>query len=103
MEYKSNCRACDHKHWNYVCNWQVRKTGRIDLKPVFTNLWGLSAGLHTHGKDEDGKDATFSLHPNFYKNEEFEYMQETDCGCKCYIPSENLEFLEWKYDESSGK
>jgi hypothetical protein len=37
------------------------------------------------------------------REEAFEYNQETECGCRFYVPSENLEFLEWKYDESLNK
>lgn len=100
MLYNSPCKACDHKHDGLVCNWQVRKTGRIDLKPVYTDLWGLNAALHTHGKDEEGKEVIFSSHLNTYKEVEFEYIQETDCGCRYYVPSDNLEYLEWKYERS---
>lgn len=97
VEYKSPCRACDHKHQGYTCNWQVNKVGTIKLKPTYSTLWGLLPG-HTHSEEDVSKieyDAS-----NLYKEETFEYRQEVDCGCKCYIPSENLEFVEWKYNES---
>jgi len=102
VSYNSPCRACDHKHDGEICRWQIHKTGRIELKPVYSDsLWGVGPALHQHGKDEDGKETTFKLYPNTYKDETFEYKIELDCGCRCYIPSENLEFLEWKYNEST--
>jgi len=101
MEYKSPCRACDHKHFDYLCNWQVHKTGRIKLRPVYSEgLWDLAAALHQHGKDDSGEETIFRQHLDTYKLETFEYEQETDCGCRVYIPSDNLEFLEWKYEQS---
>ena len=102
MSYNSPCKACDHKHDGFICNWQVNKTGRIELKPVYSDsLWGLGSALHHHSRDENGKDVIFEARINTYKDETFEYKQEMDCGCKCYIPSENLEFLEWKYNASN--
>lgn len=101
MDYKSSCRACGHKHFDYICNWQVHKTGRIKLRPVYSEgLWGLTAAIHTHGLDDD-EDHISNHVINTYKLETFEYEQETDCGCMIYVPSDNLEFLEWKYNESS--
>lgn len=101
VSYKSSCRACDHTHYGLTCTWQVHKIGHIKLKPIYSEgLWGINSALHVHGKDEEGKDINYPYHPNTYKDETFEYTQETDCGCRCYIPSDNLEFLEWKYDES---
>jgi hypothetical protein len=103
IEYKSTCKACAHKHPNYICNWQVQKTGRIELRPVYSDsLWGISAALHQHGVDADGHDFISSPRINTYRDETFEYRQETDCGCMFYVPSDNLEFLEWKYDESKS-
>ncbi|MGH7974924.1 MAG: hypothetical protein ACREBR_05315 [bacterium] len=101
-EYKSSCKACAHLHQGYICNWQVHKTGRISLKPVYNGgLWGIGNALHQHIKDENSKEIdSYPAHVDIYKSEQFEYEQETDCGCKCYIPSENLEFLEWKYSQS---
>jgi hypothetical protein len=103
VSYNSPCRACDHKHYDrLVCNWQIHKTGHIKLKPVYSEgLWGLGSALHHHGKDEDGKDVISSARINTYKDETFEYEQEVDCGCRYYVPSDNLEYLEWKYDESN--
>lgn len=83
-----------------VCNWQVQRTGNIILKPIYSEgLWGIGNALHIHGKDEDGKDTVYPYRPNTYKYESFQYAQETDCGCRFYVPSDNLEFLEWKYEE----
>lgn len=102
MEFKSSCRACGHLHLDYICNWQVRKTGRISLKPYYSvSLWGIENALHIHSKDDQNKDVIYSSSLNTYKNETFEYEQETDCGCKCYTPSDNLEFMEWKYEQST--
>jgi hypothetical protein len=103
MEYKSACRACDHKHFGCVCNWQTHKAGHIKLRPLYSEgLWGLTAGLHVHGTDDEGKatSAVFQQYLNTYKQESFEYEQETDCGCRFYVPSDNLEFVEWKYSQS---
>jgi hypothetical protein len=79
VEYKSPCRACGHKHESSHCNGIVKEKGIIKLKPFTYRLWD-----DEHG-DKQG----------------FEYEMEFDCRCKCYIPSENLEYLEWKYDESN--
>lgn len=81
MEYKSVCKACGHNHYNYLCNWQILKKGTIKLKPWNSNIWGVA---HTHE----------------HKQEFFDFEQETECGCRFYIPSDNLEYLEWKYEES---
>jgi len=84
-----------------VCSWQVRKSGMIKLRPVYSEgLWGLTNALHHHGKDDDGNDVQYRASFDTYKNETFEYEQESNCGCRCYVPSDNLEFLEWKYEES---
>jgi hypothetical protein len=99
MEYKSECRACAHKHSDYVCNWQVQRSGRIKLKPVYSDgLWGISAALHRHGKNDQGQEDISKQHIDIYRDEVFEYEQEVECGCRVYIPKDNLEFLEWKYE-----
>ena len=100
MSYKSSCRACDHNHDGYICNWQVSKQGRITLRPTYSEgLWGISSALHKHVKDDEGKDVVSPFTISAWKDELFDYVQETDCGCKLYIPSENLEYLEWKYEQ----
>jgi hypothetical protein len=79
VSYKSPCRACDHKHEGSHCNAVIKEKGTIKLKPYTSNLWNDDCGPIT---------------------QEFEYEQEFDCRCKYYIPSENLEFLEWRYEQS---
>jgi hypothetical protein len=96
VEYKSPCKACFHTHSDSVCNWQVEKQGIIRLKPYNNNLWN-SPHSHMHGQNIE------DVYPVPYVNsaeESFIYKQELDCGCMFYVPSANLEFLEWKYDES---
>lgn len=101
MEYKSTCRACHH-YPHAICTWQVHKTGRMKLKLVYgdSKLWGIGPALHTHFDDVDGKGGNYRQFLDIYNNETFEYEQEVDCGCSCYVPSDNLEFLEWKYEQS---
>lgn len=100
MLYNSSCRACNHQHHGEICRWQILKIGQIDLRPVYSEgLWGIGSSLHSHVETDDGKGIIYKQFINSHKDEKFEYKQEMDCGCRCYIPSENLEFLEWKYDE----
>ena len=96
MSYKSSCRACDHNHDGYICNWQVHKQGKITLRPVYSTLWGM---IPSHIHDTETQEV-IQQPLNVYRDEIFEYIQEVDCGCRLYIPKDNLEYLEWKYDES---
>jgi len=102
QEFKSSCRACAHKHQFQVCNWPINKTGRLKLKLVHgeSKLWGISQALHQHLDMDGEEDVVVKQRLNIYENEVFEYEQEVDCGCRLYIPSDNLEFVEWKYSQS---
>ncbi len=102
VSYNSPCRACSHSHDGLVCSWQVQKTGMISLRPAHpsSDLWGIPESHSHHTADA----TLISVHPlDLYKTERFEYTQEVDCGCRYYVPSDNLEFLEWKYDESTKR
>lgn len=87
-----------------MCNWQIQKQGHIRLKSIHSEgLWGLGSALYHHInniKDEDGNEVISPARINTYKDETFEYEQEVDCGCRYYVPGDNLEFLEWKYEQS---
>lgn len=105
MAYKSNCKACDHPHEEMRCSHNVHKVGTIRLRSYNSTLWGVTGG-YTKSYDMYGASGQeqVSFKPfDIGREEHFEYNQETECGCRFYIPSDNLEFLEWKYDEKSGK
>ncbi len=82
MPYKSHCKACDHKHEGSHCNATITERGTVKLKPYSSYLWNDECGQTT---------------------QEFEFEQTFDCRCRFYIPSDNLEYLEWKYNESTSK
>lgn len=103
MVYKSNCRACDHPHDGMICSHITHKVGTIRLRSYNHTLWGVGGGLAKGWDNSNGSEQlSFKM---FQTNleEPFEYNQETDCGCRFYVPTENLEFLEWKYNESNSK
>lgn len=81
----------------------IHKTGTIRLRSFNHTLWGINGGL-VKGWDNSSGSEQLSFRP-FQTNleESFEYNQETDCGCRFYVPTDNLEFLEWKYNESANK
>jgi len=82
-----------------TCNHVTHKAGTIRLKSYNSSLWGITGG-YVKNWDNGSEQLSFKQF-NTHMDEAFEYSQETDCGCRFYIPSENLEFLEWKYNESS--
>lgn len=94
MSYKS---PCDHPHDDMICNYTVWKTGTIRLQSYNQSLWGITGG-YTKEWVNGNEQMTFKPFQTSIK-EMFEYSQETDCGCRFYVPSENLEYLEWKYSE----
>ncbi len=79
MPYNSSCRACNHKHENDHCNATITEKGTIKLKPYTYNLWNPDCDSLA---------------------QKFEYEQDFACRCRYYVPSDNLEFLEWKYERS---
>jgi len=100
MEYRSTCRACSHWH-NGICSTMTHKVGTIRLKSWDQSLWGINGGLVKGYDYSNGGSEQLSFKPfNTGMEQAFEYSQETDCGCRLYVPSENLEFLEWKYEQS---
>ncbi len=100
MHYKSNCKACNHPHDGLTCNHMTHKAGTIRLKSYDSSLWGISGGM-VKGYDINGSEQLSFKQFNTHSDQPFEYTQEVDCGCRYYVPSENLEFLEWKYSESN--
>lgn len=103
MAYKSPCKACDHLHEGMICNCTIYKTGTIRLKSFNSSLWGVSGGT-AQGYDSYSGSQQMVFKPfQTSIDEPFEYNQQTDCGCRFYIPSDNLEYLEWKYNESTTK
>lgn len=106
MAYKSPCKACNHPHSGGICQQHIVENGTIRLKPYSQSLWGVQGG---YVKDYsyaqyDGTTAERTTFQPFQigRDEAFEYAQDTECHCRFYVPSDNLEFLEWKY-EASGK
>lgn len=103
MVYKSSCRACSHPHDGMICTHVIHKIGTIRLRSFNSSLWGINGGyVKNYDYSQQGDNLSFKAFDTA-REESFEYNQETDCGCRCYIPSDNLEFLEWKYDESNNK
>jgi hypothetical protein len=100
VSYNSSCRACDHKHDGYVCNWQVHKQGTINLKPINSQIWGIQGGMSKSWDNSTGSEQLSFRQFDMYRSDPFEYEMEVDCGCRYYVPSDNLEFLEWKYERS---
>ncbi len=103
--FYSNCRACTHFHDGRDCSWLTQKSGKIKLRLLYSDsdsgLWGIQSVLHDHFKDKNDKDVIVRQNVRTYSNETFEYDQEIECGCRYYIPSDNLEYVEWKYNEST--
>jgi hypothetical protein len=63
-------------------------------------LFGINGGMvKTYDYNNGGEQLSFKSY-DMSRNDIFEYTQDVDCECRCYIPSDNLEFVEWKYDES---
>lgn len=86
--FKSSCRACHHVHGNNepACNHFEVQNGNIKLReiinPSHQHAMGAFSGFdYNYGKD-------------------YEYTQEIRCRCAFYSPTDNLEYMEWKYDES---
>ncbi len=99
MFYKSPCKACDHPHDGMVCSHVAHKVGSIRLRSYNSSLWGVNGGYVKNYDSSQGGDISFRPF-DIGREEAFEYNQETDCGCRFYVPSDNLEFLEWKYEQS---
>ena len=85
-QYKSPCKACKHVHFNSLnqgmsCGSYSNEYGSIQLMPQsstdFGNMWN--------------------------NNKYFNYSINKQCSCFLYVPSDNLEFLEWCYDNSQSK
>lgn len=100
MAYKSSCKACGHLHADGVCPASVHKNGSITLRPESNSLWGISGGMVKHWDSQSGSEQLSFKNWDNYRGEYFTYDMDTDCGCRCYIPSDNLEFLEWKYSQN---
>ena|SRR5690242_16312247 len=105
MPYKSTCKACSHPHSDGVCHQMITQTGNIRLRPWNGSIWGVQGGMvkdNTYNNYGGSTQESITFRPfDIGREENFSYTQESDCGCRFYVPSDNLEFLEWKYDESS--
>jgi len=82
----------------------TNKLGTIRLRSYSPSLWGVDGGYvkRYDYSNNDGEQLSFKPF-DIGREEAFEYNQETECGCRFYVPSDNLEFLEWKYNESNSK
>ena len=101
MVYKSLCKACDHAHDGMRCNHMQHKTGTIRLRSYNSQLFGVDGGYVKRYDNYNGGEPNVSFKPfDIGREEAFEYSQESDCGCRYYVPSDNLEFVEWKYEQS---
>lgn len=78
------------------------KSGTIRLKSYNSQLFGIDGGYVKRYDSYSGNgEAQVTFKPfDIGREESFEYSQDSDCGCRYYVPSENLEFLEWKYEQS---
>lgn len=100
MLYNSPCKACAHSHDGLVCSWTVHKQGTINLKPMSSQVWGIQGGLAKNWDNSTGSEQLSFKQFDYMRSDPFEYSMEIECGCRYYIPSDNLEFLEWKYERS---
>lgn len=82
--FKSACRGCTHVHSGsdrcYNMNYEV---GSISLSPQNYNDFGTmwSAG----------------------SNKPFNFSMSVNCRCQYYVPTDNLEFLEWGHERNLTK
>lgn len=99
MAYKSTCRACGHWH-ETVCSTTTRRNGSMNLRPMSNMIWGINGGMVKSYDYSSGSEQVSFKAFDMNRSDVFEYNMDVDCGCRYYVPSDNLEFLEWKYDES---
>lgn len=105
MHFNSPCKACNHPHDGLICSYTVHHVGTIHLRSYNNSFFGVQGG-YVKGYDQYGASGQEQLTFKPFemgREESFEYRQDHECGCMFYVPSENLEFLEWKYNASLDK
>ena len=78
--FKSPCKACAHLHSHEsLCSYLMENSGNLYLAPTnsydFGNVWS--------------------------GEKSFIYRQTKPCNCLYYVPSNNLEYMEWLYEQSN--